>query len=275
MWDFIAGSINSLPGNWNVLGWIVFIFIGAAVVRGIVEMLAFLAEMTFEGISVASSMAVLFIWQFILAVLLIPFRALKITALHVIKKEPGKLRISLKDIFKMSAFGDTGSSTNLVETDLIIGKIDENGIPTNGSLKTGSYRGQLFSTLSMEKVIEIYRLMAVDASSASFVSQYLDKAYGSQWRYSYEKNYSQRGNQQKSEDRQEQRKSNTEDSHKISYERALEIFDFDKNSSFTQDDLKKRYRSVISKVHPDRGGSNFFAKQANEALEVIKRRKGW
>jgi hypothetical protein len=61
----------------------------------------------------------------------------------------------------------------------------------------------------------------------------------------------------------------------INYSRAVEIFDLQGSEDFTLSDLKKRYRSVIRNVHPDRGGSNFFAKQANEALSVIKKQKGW
>ena len=37
----------------------------------------------------------------------------------------------------------------------------------------------------------------------------------------------------------------------------------------TSDEIRKAYLNQMTKVHPDHGGSNFFAKQVNEAKDVL------
>ena len=45
--------------------------------------------------------------------------------------------------------------------------------------------------------------------------------------------------------------------------------------SFTSDDLKRRFRTLIKGVHPDLVGPNELATQLNDAHALIKERKGW
>jgi hypothetical protein len=39
--------------------------------------------------------------------------------------------------------------------------------------------------------------------------------------------------------------------------------------SYTREDVIKAHRRLMQKVHPDRGGSNFFAQQLNAAKQVL------
>jgi hypothetical protein len=45
--------------------------------------------------------------------------------------------------------------------------------------------------------------------------------------------------------------------------------------SFTSDDLKRRFRTLIKGIHPDVVGPNELATQLNNAHALIKERKGW
>lgn len=54
------------------------------------------------------------------------------------------------------------------------------------------------------------------------------------------------------------------------YKEALEIFGL--ADGFTMEQLKARYRDLQKRVHPDVGGSAFFAKKLNAAYEILKAR---
>jgi len=62
---------------------------------------------------------------------------------------------------------------------------------------------------------------------------------------------------------------------KDSYSEALALFGFNQGEDFTITDFKKRYRSIISAVHPDRCHSNTLATQINAARDLIKKRRKW
>ena len=51
---------------------------------------------------------------------------------------------------------------------------------------------------------------------------------------------------------------------------ALDMFGFAKDQSITSTDVNKRYKELMKLVHSDAGGSDFFAKQVNEARSVLK-----
>lgn len=52
---------------------------------------------------------------------------------------------------------------------------------------------------------------------------------------------------------------------------ALEILELDKNAS--DDDIKKAYKKLIAKVHPDTGGSKYLTAKLNEARDVLLKGK--
>ena len=48
---------------------------------------------------------------------------------------------------------------------------------------------------------------------------------------------------------------------------ALEVIDLPEDS--TPETIKAKWTRLMQQNHPDRGGSNFFAKQLNEARAVL------
>jgi len=58
------------------------------------------------------------------------------------------------------------------------------------------------------------------------------------------------------------------------YARALEMLDLDKG--FTKPEFKTAYRRLSSYMHPDKGcPTDYFAKQINEAVTLVKIRRNW
>lgn len=67
-----------------------------------------------------------------------------------------------------------------------------------------------------------------------------------------------------------------QDKPRNTYQIALELLDLPADNSFTQSDLKKRYRTIISRVHPDKGcPTPVLAQQINDAVKIIKQRRNW
>jgi hypothetical protein len=56
---------------------------------------------------------------------------------------------------------------------------------------------------------------------------------------------------------------------------ACRLFGFPADGGFSREDLNARYRSLIHRLHGDRGGSDVLAAQVNTARDVITKRKGW
>jgi curved DNA-binding protein CbpA len=53
----------------------------------------------------------------------------------------------------------------------------------------------------------------------------------------------------------------------MSRQEALQVLGLD--ASATQDDVRREYRRLIKKLHPDLGGSSYLAAKLNEAKDVL------
>jgi hypothetical protein len=69
---------------------------------------------------------------------------------------------------------------------------------------------------------------------------------------------------------QEQSRQSNADDNRMTYERALEIMELSEGA--TVQDVREAHKRLMQRVHPDVGGSNFFAKQLNAAREVLLER---
>ncbi len=88
-------------------------------------------------------------------------------------------------------------------------------------------------------------------------------------------------NDQQNQKQNQQQQNNQQappkkDKPKNTYHEALTLLGFPVDSSFTKTDLKKRYRELISRVHPDKGcPTSTLAQQINDAVTTIKQRRNW
>ena len=59
----------------------------------------------------------------------------------------------------------------------------------------------------------------------------------------------------------------TDETAPLNVARAREILGVEKDA--TRKDIQKAYKSLMQKVHPDRGGNDYLARLANEAKEIL------
>ena len=57
----------------------------------------------------------------------------------------------------------------------------------------------------------------------------------------------------------------------MSRKEALEVLELDESAS--EDDIKKAYKRLIAKIHPDQGGSKYLAAKINQARDVLIKKK--
>jgi hypothetical protein len=69
---------------------------------------------------------------------------------------------------------------------------------------------------------------------------------------------------------QGQREQPGNDDGPMTYKRALEIMEL--TEAATEQDINAAHKRLIQRVHPDLGGSNFFAKELNAARDVLLER---
>jgi len=77
--------------------------------------------------------------------------------------------------------------------------------------------------------------------------------------------------------REEQRHHRKEQHHQteqrhMSYEYALHVFGL--REGYSGSELKKAYRDLMKKFHPDHGGANWDAQVIGEAYEILQRKAG-
>lgn len=78
------------------------------------------------------------------------------------------------------------------------------------------------------------------------------------------------GRQHHQQDREQQRRSDA-GSGELTVAQALEILELKDGAS--EQEIRAAYNRLMQRVHPDAGGSNFFAKQLNVARDVLLRRQ--
>jgi hypothetical protein len=147
-------------------------------------------------------------------------------------------------------------------TPYLIMKLNKRTGAMDGQIIKGPCNNLVLSEVEPKYHVVFYRYSGDDPDTKKLMETYLEYRYGYLWKKLVA-------------DEEKDKARPARDTHVINYQKAIEIFDFRAGEDFSLTDLKKRYRSVMANVHPDKGGTNFFARQANEALEVIKKKKGW
>lgn len=122
-----------------------------------------------------------------------------------------------------------------------------------GQVVQGEHAGKNLDELSQQQLIELsHQYQQQDPDSARLLNAYM--------RYRF-----QQGSQQYNQQHQQQ--GQTANNGKLTRKEALEILGLGEDAS--EKDIIAAHRSLMQKVHPDRGGSDYLAAKINQAKDQL------
>ena len=141
-----------------------------------------------------------------------------------------------------------------VNTAYLAMTLDHDSGDIDGKILAGAHTGAKLSDLSLEQLLELLEeCRAQDPKSAALLEAYLDRYHEGEWRTEGETGQTTNpGSQPMSEDD------------------ALSILGLEPGA--TAKDVQTAHRRLMQKLHPDRGGSPYFASLVNKARDFLLER---
>lgn len=155
-------------------------------------------------------------------------------------------------------FSGTGSphysahQSSQVETQYLRMSLDHDSGNLDGEILAGSRAGDKLSSLSFDQLMDLYdECECNDAESLPLLEAFLDRAFGDDWR----------------EKASTSAKEPSGVSGQMTEVQALEILGL--AAGATAEEVRSAHRRLMMKMHPDKGGSDFLARQINAAKECL------
>lgn len=156
---------------------------------------------------------------------------------------------------RTSGSGTPGIST--VSTRLLQMSLNHATGKLSGSVLTGEFMGRLLDDLGKAELDRLLEwCVNNDTDSARLLESYLINRFGGPSARNSSANSGSAGRS----------------SGDMSVEEALQVLGL--TGTPTKDEITRAYRKVMQQLHPDRGGSEYFAAKVNQAREVLNSRFG-
>lgn len=157
-----------------------------------------------------------------------------------------------------------GAGTDSVETARLRLDLDASGRPRDGLVLTGSFAGRSLSGLDFGEALALLdELESADPDGTRYLETYLDHSRGNDWR-DRRRHYGQSGGKSGDDNAGNRRRGPQSG---MSREEALQILGLAPDAG--EADIKAAHRRLMKRVHPDQGGSGYFASKLNEAKDVL------
>lgn len=122
----------------------------------------------------------------------------------------------------------------------------------SGTVLDGQYKGSQLDELSQEDLQALYNYcIQTDMNSAKLLESYLSERFGGQENFQSDTAYQQSNYQ----------------SETMNITEALQVLGLEGDPD--EEGITNAYRKLMQKLHPDRGGNQYFAAKANQAREVL------
>lgn len=155
-----------------------------------------------------------------------------------------------------SARGPSRGNTSAVETRFLAMTLDHDTGEMSGEVREGAFAGRRLETLSLDQLLALWReVSAEDAQSQTVLEAYLDKLHGAAWREAGEAAGSGAGG------------GSADGGGAMRESEALEVLGLEPGAS--PEEVRRAYRQMMQKLHPDHGGSDWVAAKLNEAKRVL------
>jgi DnaJ-domain-containing protein 1 len=133
--------------------------------------------------------------------------------------------------------------------------LDHDSGRMDGEILNGTFKGRLLSAMPLEDLMAFRQDVAADADSRGLLEAYLDRAHVG-WRADCEPD---------EEDKTES--ASPPPSGPMTRAEAFKVLALEPDAD--RKAIKAAYRSLMAKVHPDRGGSPYLAAKINEAKDLL------
>ncbi len=150
-----------------------------------------------------------------------------------------------------SAAGPSPGQTSEVTTRFLVMTLDHDSGAMTGTVREGRFAGRPLDSLDLDDLIELWQVCAAeDEQSARVLESYLDRTQGEAWR-------------EKAADGRARGASAAP----MTRDEAYEILGLEPGAS--EEEIRKAYRRLMQKIHPDQGGSDYLAAKINQAKDLL------
>ncbi len=130
----------------------------------------------------------------------------------------------------------------------------------SGRVRTGALAGRMLDDLSLAELGILYRFCATDENSLKVLEAWLDREGPADWRETLTSAC-------KNDDGFSADHASTGGCGHMTHAEALRVLDLGANA--TPDQIRAAYCRLITRLHPDHGGSSYLAAQLNCAKDVL------
>ena len=160
--------------------------------------------------------------------------------------------------FRKRASGSQGPApgqTSDVETRFLRMSLDHDSGDLDGIVLEGPHEGRRLSELKLENLLDLLAsCRSEDPNSAAVLEAYLERAHGDSWRGG-------------DDSRDSGRATDGGGRQGMDLTEARQILDV--KADATREEIIEAHRSLMQKMHPDRGGSTFLAAKINQAKTTL------
>ncbi len=144
--------------------------------------------------------------------------------------------------------GPSPGRSSDVRTRLLEMILDHDSGEMVGRVLEGPFAGQALEDLSPLDLLSLWRFcLSEDEQSARLIESYLDRRLGEAWR--------------------EEAEAPAASASAMTRDEAFEILGLEPGAG--EEEIRKAYRSLMQKYHPDQGGSDYLAAKINEAKALL------
>lgn len=160
-----------------------------------------------------------------------------------------------------SSFGGSakksGGQQSHVRTDYLEMLLDHDSGEMEGRVLKGGFAGRMLSEMQLEELLELWReCRRQDSQSAQLLEAFIDRHHPD-WRDLAGEPGAESGDDA----------SNGGSRGPMSRDEAYEILGLQPGAS--KSEIRKAHRTLMKKMHPDQGGSNYLASKVNEAKDLL------
>ena len=158
----------------------------------------------------------------------------------------------IRRLYRRYGGAAAAGQTSRVTTAVLVMSLDHDSGRMDGEITDGTYSGKHLSELSTEELKAFYRFcQSRDAQAVQILEAYIQRERLDEWQDQPCSDYSQAENHAGT----------------LKADEAWEILGLEAGAS--RKEIIEAHRRLMSRLHPDKGGSNYLAAKINEARNIL------